>query len=394
MTKKNASSILYMILFLVIFLAFCTFAVDSVIVFNNRTKLQDATEMTAMTAASESNVILAEDFHNPDCADVASHVKKTAEETFDLLKKDNLQTATMVVDTSALPKVTVTTKMVSQPFFLRFLGVSGINLEAKAMATSESPPVRVTYNNDVNWITAITAWHTNIIQAINPPPAPPTPQDFHDTAILNPLGGYASASYNQASTPKQVDYSLIESGNDPKGLSLGPGGFITIRLPDPIVDKTGYDLSITEAGNALEGYMVFAGLDVNPENPYTSKDKPGEGIYWVNISCTGDPVIKDSNNKLGAYTVQTTNQGSQTRIYGSAKFDIRKKCTDGFNGISMAKYIRIVDDNSESAFFTPDTSNATTKPYYQIMQYGEASSATAGADISGVTVLNHVRLTN
>lgn len=388
MIKKEASTLLYMILFLVIFLAFCTFAVDGVIVFNNRAKLQDATEMTAMTAASEFNVILANDFHSPDCANITAHVRKTAEDTFELLKKDNLQTATMASKIDpASQTATITTKMVSQPFFLRFLGVSGINLEAKAVAKSDSADAKVTYNDNINWITAITAWHTDIIQGINQPDAA-TPQSFNDTAILNPLGEYASASYNQASTPKQVDYSLIQSGSNAKGLSLGPGGFITIRLPDPIVDKTGYDLYIKEAGDALEGYMVFAGLDVKPKNPYTSKDKPGDGIYWVNISCTGDPEIKDSNNKLGAYTVQTTNQGPQTRIYGSANFDISRKCSDGFQGISMAKYIRIVDDNSESAF-----KKTGPNTYAKIMQYGEASSATAGADISGVTVLNHVRLT-
>lgn len=386
MIKKEASSILYMILFLVIFLAFCTFAVDGVIVFNNRTKLQDATEMTAMTAASEF------DYDKDATAnDIKNHVEQIAGNIFDILKKDNLQTATITADADTTSKtVTINTKMVSQPFFLRFLGVSGINLEAKAMAQSESTTAQVTYGNKVDWITTITAWHTDIIQGINPPPppAPSTPQNFNDTAILNPLGEYASASYNQASTPKQVDYSLIQSGSNAKGLSLGPGGFITIRLPDPIVDKTGYDLYIKEAGDALEGYMVFAGLDVNPKHPYTSKDKPGDGIYWVNISCTGDPEIKDNNNKLGAYTVSTTNQGIQTRIYGSANFDIGRTCTDGFQGISMAKYIRIVDDNSESAF-----RNIGANTYVKIMQYGEASSATAGADISGVTILNHVRLT-
>lgn len=384
MNKKEASTLLYMILFLVIFLAFCTFAVDGVIVFNNRAKLQDATEMTAMAAAEEFN---SDSDPNTISATDINNVNTIATNAFNFIKKDNLQTATMVpkIDT-ANQTVTITTEMISQPFFLRFLGVSGIKLEAKAIAKSETADVKVTYNNTINWITAITAWHTDLIQGINGT----TPQSFNDTAILNPLGEYASASYEQASTPKSVKYELIQAGTNLKrGLSLGPGGFITIRLPVPIVDKKGYDLQIEEAGDALEGYMVFAGLDKNPEKPYTSKDKPGDGIYWVNISCTGDPKNKDIANRLGAYTVQTTNQGTQTRFYGSAYFDIGRTCTDGFNGISMAKYIRIVDDNSESAFLKTGVNT-----YAKIMQYGEASSATAGADISQVKVLNHVRLTN
>ncbi len=53
----------------------------------------------------------------------------------------------------------------------------------------------------------------------------------------------------------------------------------------------------------------------------------------------------------------------------------------------MAKYIRIVDDNNESAFVTSDAST-----YYKTMLYGEASSTTSGADIDAVSVLNHVKL--
>ena len=53
----------------------------------------------------------------------------------------------------------------------------------------------------------------------------------------------------------------------------------------------------------------------------------------------------------------------------------------------MAKYIRIVDDNQESAFVTSGDGK-----YYKAMLYGESSTATAGADIDYVKVLNHVKL--
>lgn len=369
MTKKNASSTLYFILFFIIFLAFCAFAVDGTIVFTNRAKLQSATETTAMAAASEFN---SDSNPNTISATDINQVNLVANSTFNLLKADNLQTAKIVVDTSAPPKVTITAKMISRPYFLAFLGVSGINLEAKASAQSESVPIMVDYGTVVNWITANAAWHADILSKN---------LNFNDTAILKPLGDSASASYFSGSP----NLGLIRSSDD-HPLSLGPGGFITIRLPVPIVNKTGYDLYIKESGH-LEGYMVFAGLDVNPDNPYTQSGNEGDGIYWVNISCTGDPEVADSNGGVGAYTVNTDNLGTQTRFYGSANFDIGKTCTDGFQGLSMVKYIRIVDDNSESAFV-----NVGGNAYTKAMLYGEASSVTPGADIDAVTILNHVRL--
>ena len=63
------------------------------------------------------------------------------------------------------------------------------------------------------------------------------------------------ASFGDGDMP---DYRLINSDSS-KGLSLGPGGYVTIRLPVPIVNKEGYDLYIREAGAAKDGYMVFAG---------------------------------------------------------------------------------------------------------------------------------------
>lgn len=368
--QKRASATLYLIFFLIIFLAFAAFAVDGTIVFTNRVKLQNATEMTALAAASEFNYSL-----TATPAQIQTQVTNTANNTFALLQRDSLQTAninSLVVNTAARD-LTIITRMVSQPLFLRFLGVSGINLEAKASAVSEKPFITANYPG-INWLTTKAAYLSDILSK---------DLNMNDTAILLPLGNFPSASYSSGI----ANFSLINS-SDNKFLSLGPGGFITIRLPAPIVDKPGFDLFIKESG-ALEGYMVFAGLDNDTNDPYQQKDAEGAGISWINISCAGTPEITDSRGLVGVYNAVTDNLGNQNKFYGSGYFDIGAGCLPS---ISMIKYIRIVDDNSESAFITSDTSAATTKPYYKAMLYGEASTATSGADIDYVQVLNHVRL--
>ena len=132
------------------------------------------------------------------------------------------------------------------------------------------------------------------------------------------------------------------------------------------------------------------GLDVDPSDskdssaatgPYINYAKPGAGIKWVNISCTGT-----SDDNIGSPF--GTTRGNYREIYGSAYFDVGKTCSDGFNGVSMVKYIRIIDDNQETAYFK-DLNDGV---YRQTMPLGEASTATAGADISEVKVMNFVQL--
>lgn len=374
MKKKNASALVYLIFFITVFLAFCAFAVDATIVYTIREKLQNATEATALAAASY--------FNNKTTVTVGDITGK-ATQTFNLLKADSLQYAHITTEVDLTNKqVHVTTQMNAPTFFLAFLGVSGINLNASAYAASETLSVTKDYLGTINWITASAAYRSDIIsKGIN----------LNDTAILTPIGNFLSASYNKDGG---VMFGLIEKGGS--ALSLGPGGFITIKLPAPIIDKPGDDLHIVEANvanGAYEGYMVFAGLDNNPLKPYVDKDTPGDGLKWVNISCTGTPDIID-NGVLGAYSFDTQGSlGFQTKFYGSGKFDIGASCSDGsFKGISMAKYIRIIDDNDESAAVTNTIAPIDPNTYYQAMLYGESSSATAGADIDYVEVLNHVRL--
>lgn len=365
--KKKASSTLYFILFFIIFLAFCAFAVDGTIVFTNRAKLQSITETAALAGAEMFNSDNDPSVINPS---ERNTVESVARGTFDLLKQGGLKTAEVdsVVADPVSPKVTLVTKMVSQPFFLSFLGVSGINLSAQAKAKSEDMSIFGGSAVGIRWATKRAVYQADVIT--------------NDSAVLKSLGTDASLSYSSSG----VNYDFISTtANQP--LNLGPGGFVTIKLPVPIIDKPGYDLEIIESGLAKEGYMVFAGLDNDPNNPYIDHTNPGPaGLSWVNISCTGDS--KEITNPNPVYRASNTNLPDiQTKFYGSGYFDIGKTCDGYAKPVSMVKYIRIIDDNSESAFVETDGI------YYKSMFYGESSTNTPGADIDAVKVLNYVHLT-
>lgn len=288
MNKKPASTTVYIIFFFVIFLAFTAFAVDGAIVFTNRMKLQNAAETTALVAASEFNYST-----TATSLDKENHVIATAQSTFDTIKKDGLGNASITASAKAASnQVLIDATMVSEPFFLQFLGISGINLEAKASAVSKELPVTANYSG-VNWLTSKAAYLSDILSKN---------LNYNDTAILNPLGNFYLASFDTVS--KFVNFSLIDSSNDDQPLTLGPGGFITIKLPAPIIDKTGYDLYIKEAGEAKEGYMVFAGLDNDASNPYVQHGNEGAGISWVNITCSGTSAENGLSNPFGTASTQ------------------------------------------------------------------------------------------
>lgn len=376
MKKRNASATLYLVIFITMILAFCAFAVDGTIIFTTRSKLQNATEATALAAASEFNYA-----ENATEADLEVAVIDNAKNTFNALKFGPLKFAKINVDVNASKKeVKITTTCPSPTFFLGLLGVSVVNLNAESAAQSEALDVTAKYSN-INWITSSALYLSDILsKGLN----------LNDTAILLPLGNFPSASYSK--TVNMVDFKLIDFDTTNQPLSLGPGGFITIKLPAPIVDKPGDDLFIKEIG-AIEGYMVFAGIDNNPEKPYVNYQNTGDGLSWVNISCTGTPEIKDTDGLIGAYSATTQlPMAAQDKFYGSGYFDVGASCTDGFKGISMAKYIRIVDDNDESGFVTNSVGTLNSNKYYKAKFYGESSTPTVGADIDYVQVLNHVKL--
>lgn len=414
-TKKSASTIVFVIFFFFMFLIFAAFGVDGTITLANRAELQYATEQAALAGASAFTS--SKDAITGTTADVYTARRTAAEQAatsaFNLLNKGSLKNSTIEVsfpeDTSL--RIHVATTMISQPFFLSFFGVAGINLSADAYATSEPLAVSSSYGTAVNWITQSASYLSDILSITANDSGTILTTNYRDTVILRPLGSNAtistSASFNSAEATVPM-FSLINSA-DNHPLSLGPGGFITIKLPAPIIDKPGPDLYIREAGDALEGYFVFAGIDVNPYDPYVDAKKRGSGISWINISCSaaihpgfgGTPEVPESDTPANvniAYNALTNSTvlGYQNKFYGSAYFDLSDSCITGStNGISVVKYIRIIDDNQETAFVSsPEDviNNVNPRHFYKTMLYGESSTSTAGADIDQVVVLNHVKL--
>lgn len=370
MSKKKASTLVYLIFFFTFLLAIIAFAVDVTLTYTNRQKLQSAAEITALSAAAAFND--------------SKNITQVAKDTFRLLKPMGLEAVDVnnpsVFDVKLNTtdpknrKVMITVNMSSMPYFLTFFGVSNIQLRAKACAVSEFMPIKSSHGTKVAWLSSGKPYSSDIVSL--------APTNFNDTAILRSLGKNISASFKSAvNTP---DYSLLDA-EDGKPLSLGPGGFVTIKAPAPIVDKPGYDFEVIEIGDAKEGYMVFAGLDADPERPYFTHENPGAGIRWVNVSCTALSEVP------GGVVTNSKLDGSLTKVYGSSKFDLgdsssgfTDSCYDSVYGrkITMAKYLRIIDDNEESAYYNKELMSAL----------GEASTATAGADIDVVYILNHVKL--
>lgn len=352
MKKKQASTTIYIIFFFIMFLAFSAFAVDASIVLTQRAKLQNITEQTALAAASYFN-------------DSSATIGTKAQDIFKILSQDSLQYAHAAFKVNVGQKmILVESNVVAQPIFLSFLGVSGVNLSAKSCAISNVLDIAASHDGNVSWLTPNAVYYSNILTDTD---------NTNDTDIRTPLGEFASASMPSidSMTP---DYTLISKDSDRYGLNLGPGGYVTIRLPAPVIDKAGNDIYIKEAGDAQEGYSVYAGLDINPKNPYVKSGTEGDGILWTNISCTGT----SEDNISGAVL--------SDKVYGSANFDIGKSC-DGHLGVSMVKYLRIIDDNEEVAFMKNQQGN-----YKSVALLGESSTSTAGADISCVRVLNYVSL--
>ena len=134
-------------------------------------------------------------------------------------------------------------------------------------------------------------------------------------------------------------------------------------MPVPILDKPGDDFSITEDGNFKDGYKVYAGIDNDSKQPYVNADTPQGGVYWVQL--TGGQCSDSGEVQSDTYFCSTI-------------FDIAQ------DGLSMVKYLMIVDDNEQKGYIqeADDIVDAV----------GESSTVTAGADIKDIKILNYVTL--
>ena len=384
MSKQKGVSLIIFIMGITAVLAFTGFVVDVGMVLNSQNELQKALESSALAAASsiEPKRFKDTDGYYKVIIDT-SNVQNIALAVFNQVKLTNyfiVSAQNPVVDLSKVGSkaIKITSSMDVKTYFMQFIGINYVKIYAQTAAVSL--PMYLTKNFPQGLTSGSLILDTT-----------------GDTDIRNPVGDNPNKNKNP---------NNIFGVPDNVPLALGAGGYVLIRLPVSLVDGDGFDLFIREAGN-IKGYFVFAGNDVNPTNPYVNEAIPGDGIKWVNISCTGTPVGYSLSGKLGAYYTNinyydpydkiTKTITNQAKFYGSGLFDLGLTCKNSGGSIKYgagsadngfiknAKYIKIVDDNVEDGFMA----DKTDEP---VLLIGDHSSITPGANIDAVGILHYSRL--
>jgi len=371
--SKKGVSLVIVVLAITTIMAFAGLVVDIGMVQNCQNELQKATENAALVAASTLEPFT--DSYGNTKIDTTK-ATAVAQDIFNYLKNPFIDSyGNISVEIKPKSKaVYVKSSAKSRTYFLQVVGIHYINVEAQASAMSS--PSYLSENSILSIEGSSIMTDTTV-----------------DTHIRDPLGDTKNASLNYAYFLKKEHLMGLPDNN---AIHLGPGGYITIKLAKPIIDAEGPDLYIAEAGN-MEGYFVFVGTDKDSSNPYINEAKPGAGIEWTNISCTGIPSAPDSSGYLGAYyTLVDYLNGSPTaeaKFYGSGYFDLGGKCINGmtetYGGtagrIAAAKYIKIIDDNTEDGFMADN-------PSVPVLLLGEHSGITPGADIDAISIFHKTRL--
>lgn len=359
--KYPGVSLIVFILGILTLLAFAGIVVDLGSVIMTQSELQKIVETSALVGAS--NLEPKKDSISGDIMISSSVADSACKDSFDKMKTNN-----SFINSANLTKVEIKPESkavrltANANATLYFMGVLGIkNVNVIAVAAAVSAPL---YADQTDLLNASTV----------------------DTNITQPVGG---------NTNRNSDFNNIYGAPDGKALALGPSGYITLKFPLPIEDLYGPDLYIKLAGNP-KGYFVYAGIDINADNPYISADAPGDGIKWVNISCTGTPYTGTSDSsKIGAYNTNVLyngNEVTEAKFYGSGAFDIGATCRDAngtviYDGsiVKSATYLKIIDDGVEDGFMYDNS----TQP---VLLTGDHSSINPGVNIDSVAVLHHTKL--
>jgi len=385
--RKGVSIILLLFSILAIF-SLCGLVIDLGIILNSRFEFQKVVETTALTAVTDYGAY--EDNANtiryPAVADISTNVNNSAAKNFDAFVASN---SFLLLSHDITPVITFGTTIQSRysraimveatavvrTYFLNIIGINSIKIQASAAAMHI--PVYLKSGN--------------ILQGVGA---------YNDTELRDPAGGAAT---NQTingivyTTPAIVNVNTNPNNiyGMPEGtvISLGPGGYITIKLPAALIDGKGFDLQIRTEGNA-NGYFLFAGNDTDPLDPYIDAANPGGGIDWVNISCTGTPIGAPTTGNVGSYLQNIGGAiGNQSKFYGSGYFDIGASCSNGYAGnVSSAKYLKIIDDNIEDGFALRDPENDPSMAVIPSFFPGQNSSFTPGVNIDAIAVEHHSKL--
>jgi len=389
--KRKGVSIILLIFSIIAIFSLCGLVIDLGIILNSRFEFQKLVETTALTAVTEYGAY--EDNANiiryPAVADISVNANNSAEKNFDAFVASNsflllTKNITPVVTFGATIQsrysraIKVEATAVVRTYFLNIIGIKSIKLQASAAAMHI--PVYLRTGNVLNGTS-------------------PVAPIYKDTELRAPAGGALSNQILNGinnTTPAIVNVntnlSNINGMPDATVVSLGPGGYITIKLPVALIDGRGFDLQIFTRGNA-SGYFVFAGNDTDPADPYIDAANPGGGIDWVNISCTGTPVGAPTNGNVGSYVQNVAGIGNQEKFYGSGYFDVGASCSNGYAGnVNSAKYLKIIDDNREDGFTLRDPENDTSMTAIPSFFPGQNSSFTPGVSIDAIAVEHHSKL--
>ncbi|MEI7475674.1 MAG: pilus assembly protein TadG-related protein [bacterium] len=377
MKKRKGASLIIFALGAITILSFACFVIDLGIVVNAQNEFQKVLDSAALIGASN----LEPTTDNTGVTQInTSNAKQATLDTYtsmvsSLGLKNANATPTIDETTHAASKaIKIESDIEVTTFFAKLVGINKIKINAQAAAISA--PIYLSSKLPQGLVNG------SIIA-----------ESQGDTDIRNPVGDSSNVNSN---------INNILGAPDNKALSLGPGGYIMIKLPSALMDMPGAELYVRELGT-LEGYYIFAGNDTDPNNPYTNEAMQGGGISWTNISCTGIPANADNTGKAGAYYKDISYYGTtrtEAKFYGSGYFDLGSKCsadpngsipydgtgaTAGAGNIKSAKYLKIIDDNIEDGFLQESSANP-------VLLIGEHASITPGADIDSVAVLHHPRL--
>ncbi len=365
--KRKGVSLIILALGIVTLMGFASFVTDLGMIINARNELQKVVESVALVGSS--NLEPQQDAAGNVTVDT-SQVVTIMTDTYNQMINSNPMiadaTAPVITFNGQSKAVRIFATLDVGTYFAKIIGINAVRVQAQAAAVS-SP-----YYLNANF-----------------------PKGFSPGSIIRETSGDSDV---RKPVGDNENVNMLFDGAlgapDNKVLTLGPGGYLTMRFTMPLMDGVGADLYVREIGN-LDGYYLFAGNDADPDNPYINEVMTGAGINWVNISCTGIPVdIDPSTSPIGSYLANVNYASGTTKeakFYGSGIFDIGKTCTDStgnviYDGnVKGVKYLKIIDDNSIDGFLREDA----TKP---VLLIGENSSITAGADIDAVAVLHHTRL--
>lgn len=419
--KRKGMSVLLLAFSIMATLALAEMVVDLGLILNCRFEFQKALQQAALNTITDFELYenSSGKLQYPSTAVFTQYAQDNLNAALDAFKKsnssmlksttisgpDNLPNPRITFDANARANkaIMIEATAVANTYFLKVIGINSIKLSASAAAVN---------------IPAYIKSGSVLFGVVNP---------YRDSDLRAPLGSSDETINNVegmdgADTTlyprynENADYRNMEGPPDAYSTSLGPGGYVTIKLPQVLVDGKGFDLQILTRGNA-NGYMVFAGNDIDPYNPYVNAANPGGGINWVNISCTGVPIGVAISN---TWSVTNSHNGAsinkliaslpagvqrQGIFYGSGYFDLNTRCMDNgapvYDGqnnsvgsIHIAKYLKIVDDNEESGFVIPDPqySSQADFVYKAALFPGQSSSVTPGVSIDSIATFHHPKL--